>query len=156
MVDAQANILQEFDKQHLIPYGEFIPLRHLLPKGIQNMIGKRLDYSPGYADRLISLPKGKKALILICGESAIPNLASTSYEQADMLINMTNDSWFDFTIGPYQHFDMSRVRAVSSGLPVLRIANTGQSAIINRYGQIIKRLEMNHQSVLKLDTFDLF
>lgn len=154
LLDKEGVLLHEYHKQELLPYGEYIPFRKHLPKFIQKVIDNRLDYSSGLPDRLVSLPNGKHAIILICGESAIPSLAEQNYLEADFIINLTNDSWFDFTIGPIQHFEMSRIRAVSANLPVLRIANTGITAAIDRYGRILKRLEMNQQGVLKLYSKD--
>ena len=89
-------------------------------------------------------------LPLICSESTLAknHLSLSSYSKYRFILNITNDSWFENTFGPYQHYMISRVKAMEFGLPVVRVANTGISAIINVYGDLVKTAQINTEAVI--------
>ncbi|MBA4393543.1 MAG: apolipoprotein N-acyltransferase, partial [Desulfobacca sp.] len=126
-----------YDKIHLVPFGEYVPLRKLLPF-VGKMVEAIGDFSPGSGNQGLTHPKGKLG-VLICFETIFPEL-SRSYkkEGAQFLVNMTNDAWFGKTSAPYQHLSILTFRAIENRVWVARAANTGFSAFIDSTGQIIK------------------
>lgn len=129
--------LSFYDKVHLVPFGEYIPMKKFLPF-VGKMVEAIGDFSPGSGSRGLSHPKGNLG-VLICFETIFPEL-SRAYNQEGcrLLINMTNDAWFGKTSAPYQHLSMLTFRAVENRLWVARAANTGFSAIIDSAGRIKK------------------
>lgn len=127
--------LSFYHKQHLVPFGEYIPLRRLLPyfAPIVETLG---DFTPGPGPRL--LPAGEHQLgVLICYEAIFPRLARRLTDHgAEVLINITNDAWFGATNAPWQHLSMAVLRAVENRRPLARAANTGISAFILPDGRI--------------------
>jgi apolipoprotein N-acyltransferase len=140
----KGKITQMYDKKHLVPFGEYIPFRNFMPKRIQKMFAAAIDYTSGVGKRTfnIKIPgKGElTALPLICFESIFPMEVAQSAAQSDFILNITNDAWFSGTIGPHQHYAMAKMRAVETGLPVLRVGNTGVTALIDPSGKEIKAL----------------
>lgn len=137
-----------YDKVHLVPYGEYVPLRQLFP-----FIGKLVagvgDFRPGKGyDPLVS--EGRRFGVLICYEGIFPE-AARNYKRnrADLLVNITNDAWFGKTSAPYQHLSMTVFRAVENRLYLVRAANTGVSAVIDPTGVILSRTGVFERTVLK-------
>jgi apolipoprotein N-acyltransferase len=140
-ISKEQQVIDRYDKMHLVPFGEYIPLRYLLPDNIPNITEGIMDFAAG--DRAHNLAIAKLAIKpLICYE-AIFSKYSHSKVRPDMLVNVTNDAWFGDSIGPQQHFAMVKFRAVEQGLPLLRAANTGISAIISPLGQVLYQLPLN-------------
>jgi apolipoprotein N-acyltransferase len=81
--------------------------------------------------------------VLICYEAIFSNRLYEEIQQTNWLLNITNDAWFGRSIGPYQHFNMARLRAVERGKPLVRVANTGISGVINSYGKIVSKSSLN-------------
>jgi apolipoprotein N-acyltransferase len=132
-------VLATYDKELLVPFGEYVPLRKyftVMDKIAQGM----MDFSPGVSNSrvVIDTPTLPPFIPLICYEITLPNLKTD--KQAEWILNITNDLWFGNTIGPYQHLAMARFRAVELGLPVIRVANTGISAVFTAYGEELQRL----------------
>jgi apolipoprotein N-acyltransferase len=137
-----------YDKVHLVPYGEYVPLRQFFP-----FIGKLVagvgDFRPGRGyDPLVS--DGHRFGVLICYEGIFPE-AARNYKRnhADLLVNITNDAWFGKTSAPYQHLSMTVFRAVENRLYLVRSANTGVSAVIDPTGVILSRTDLFERTVLK-------
>jgi apolipoprotein N-acyltransferase len=131
------NSLEKYDKIHLVPFGEYVPLRRLLPfiNKLTEGIG---DFSAGKEVKIFSLPRAKFG-VSICFEVIFPDLVRRFRTQgANFLVNMTNDAWFGSTGAPYQHLSMAVARAVENGCYLVRAANTGISAIISAQGRIIR------------------
>jgi apolipoprotein N-acyltransferase len=124
-----------YDKVHLVPFGEYVPLKGFLPF-INYLVSSEGEFSPG--KNITPLRSGGLSLgPLVCYEAVIPELSRTHVKKgADILVNLTNDAWFGITSAPYQHFIMSVFRAVENRRPLLRAANTGFSGIIDSYGRI--------------------
>lgn len=133
--------LFEYHKSHLVPFGEYMPLKKLLP--LKKITHGLIDYKEG-SGGLVYLEKyNLKIKPLICYESIFADFVRTNNEIADVIINVTNDGWYGKSSGPYQHFHISRSRAVENGLPMIRAANNGISAIIDPLGRIVTKLNLN-------------
>lgn len=137
-----------YDKVHLVPYGEYVPLRKIFP-----FIGKLVvgvgDFRPGEGFHPIR-GKGRSLGVLICYEGIFPEGARAyKREGATLLVNITNDAWFGSTSAPHQHLSMTVFRAVETRLYLVRAANTGISAIIDPSGKILSRTPLFERTVLK-------
>ena len=131
-----------YDKHHLVPFGEYIPLGGLAKRvGIQGLAAEDGDgYSSGPGPALMDFGPLGRALPLICYEAVFPQDVNGAPGRAAFLLQVTNDAWFGQRVGPYQHLAQARMRAVEQGLPMLRAANTGVSAIIGPDGAIVDSL----------------
>jgi apolipoprotein N-acyltransferase len=140
LLSPDGNIVQSYDKLHLVPFGEYVPLRgSFFLKPIASQVG---DFTPGEEFTIFSLPAAEGPLrfaVLICFEDIFPHLAGGFVRAgAQFLTVVTNDVWFGDTAAPYQHLQASVFRAVENKIMVLRAANTGVSAFIDPYGRIFK------------------
>ena len=140
MVGPDGEIDAEYDKQKLVPFGEFFPFRSLFP--FATAIVGPMDFTHGTTDRLFSIPHYGVVRPLICYEVIFPSVAGGLGTRPDWLVNITNDAWFGGTPGPYQHLEQARMRAVEEGIPMVRVANTGVSAAFDPYGRTLARIEM--------------
>lgn len=131
-----------YDKNILVPFGEFMPLANLWPKGVRNLVQGGQTYQAGQEVNLLPLEQAK-ALPLVCYEATFPSFVLRHSSQADILLNLTNDAWFAGTTGPAQHFAMAKLRAVETGKPMLRVANRGYSAVITPTGKVLYLLRPN-------------
>jgi apolipoprotein N-acyltransferase len=139
-----------YDKVHLVPYGEYVPMRDLFPfiKKLTAGIG---DFSAGEAYQPLFV-ENKKLGVLICYEGILPHAARIyKNKSADLLVNITNDAWFGQTSAPYQHFSMALFRAVETRLYMIRAANTGISAIVDPTGRIISQTDIFKIDALRGD-----
>ena len=143
-------IAATYDKHHLVPFGEYVPLRAVLPLPL--LAYGAHDHSPGPGPRTLRLPGVPPFSPLICYEAIFPGAAvargMAPDERPAWLLNITNDAWFGHTAGPYQHFQAARMRAVEEGLPLVRAANTGISAVVDAYGRVVGRLGLGEAGVL--------
>lgn len=135
-----------YDKHHLVPFGEFVPLRGILP--LEKITAGIGDFSRGPGPETMQLAGTPPFLPLICYEAIFPQDAFSSSARPEWLLNITNDAWFGNSSGPYQHLHMSRVRAIEQGLPLIRAANTGISAVIDAKGHILDSLPLNTTGVI--------
>lgn len=147
LISPQNKIESRYDKIHLVPYGEYIPLKPLFPF-IQKMVVGIGDFSPGSEIKNLKLPSCSFAT-LICYEIIFPNLVRKFVKKgAHFIVNITNDAWFGKTSAPHQHLSMTVLRAVENKCFIARAANTGISAFINPVGTIIKQTKLFTQAVL--------
>jgi len=148
MITPEIQQLQYYDKTHLVPFGEYVPLKKYLPF-INNLVQAAGDFATG--DKLVPLKTGDLSLgILICFEAVFPELARTLVrEGANVLVNITNDAWFGMTSAPYQHISMAVFRAVENQRPMIRAANTGFSAFIGPQGTILSESDLFSEEVLE-------
>lgn len=129
------NVIGKYDKVHLVPYGEYVPLKKFLPF-LGKMVEAVGDFEPGETGRLLSLG-GKKVGVLICFEVIFPELARAAVQNgAQLLVNITNDAWFGATSAPHQHLSIAVFRAVETRRALARAANTGISAFVDPVGRI--------------------
>lgn len=132
-----------YDKFHLVPFGEYLPLRGLLGAlGMEKLTEGGLDFSRGPGPVTASLPGLPPASLLVCYE-VIFSGRITAAERPAWLLNLTNDAWFGRSSGPHQHFASARLRAVEEGLPLVRVANNGISAVVDPYGRTLVRLGLD-------------
>lgn len=150
LMDEDGRVTQTYDKHHLVPFGEYIPLGDLLSAiGVQGLASRNGDgFSPGAGADVLDLGTLGKALVLICYEAVFPQDVRAAPERPDFILHLTNDAWFGNFSGPYQHLDQARMRAIESGLPVLRSANTGVSAVIDARGRVLDALALNTEGYL--------
>lgn len=151
VVNHNGLITQKYDKKRLVPFGEYFPLRHLAPEWVDKIIPGGADYSVGSQPVSLKFNREITALPLICYEVIYPNFVKKYLKDKQLLLNLTNDAWFDGTFGPYQHFAMARMRAVEANIPLIRVANTGITAVVDNKGRIVKRLKTKQKGVLELD-----
>jgi apolipoprotein N-acyltransferase len=142
---ATGKVTALYDKHHLVPFGEYIPFGDLAQKiGITAFAAQRGNgYSPGPGARLIDLGPAGTALPLICYEGVFPQDVRAAPGRADVMLLITNDAWFGEHSGPYQHLAQARLRSAETGLPMIRVANTGVSAIIDARGRITAQIPLN-------------
>lgn len=134
-IDGKANLIAGYDKFHLVPFGEYMPLRRLLPEGLTSLVGS--DFSGGVGPYTMRVPALPPFSPLVCYESIFSGDVAEKGDRPRFLLNITNDAWFENTIGPYQHLEMARLRAIEEGMPLLRVANKGFTAIIDAYGRTV-------------------
>jgi apolipoprotein N-acyltransferase len=141
VIDDAGQIVAASDKVHLVPFGEYVPFEDVLDDyGIANVSEMPGGYSSGNSRSLLKLPDGMTFYPLICYEIIFPGEMQDAAGTADALLNVTNDAWFGDTPGPYQHFLQARVRAVELGMPLIRAANNGISALVDPYGRVVAGL----------------
>jgi len=145
-INTSGEILNIYDKFHLVPFGEYVPLRDFLP--IQKITHGSGGYSPGPGPRTLKLPGLPPVSLLICYEVIFPGAVTDHQNTAAWLLNLTNDAWYGATSGPHQHLAQSRIRAVEEGLPMIRAAYTGISAVIDPYGRITHQIGLNETGVI--------
>ncbi|HWE76980.1 MAG TPA: apolipoprotein N-acyltransferase, partial [Pseudolabrys sp.] len=149
VIDGNGSIRGVYDKVHLVPFGEYLPLQSLLEKlGLQQLTKVAGGFLAGDRRRAIDVAGAPRMLPLICYEAIFPGAAVPPGQRPGWLVNVTNDGWFGISSGPYQHFQQARVLAIAEGLPLVRDANTGISAVIDPVGRIIKSLPLGVEGVL--------
>lgn len=149
-VDRATGFESIYDKVQLVPFGEFTPLRDgLIWLGFGPLVDfAGYGYDPGLIGDALTLPSVPPFQMAICYEIVFADLTHRSKLRPRWLLNLTNDAWFGNTSGPYQHLQHARDRAVESGRPVIRVANTGISAVIDSYGRILRALPLNERGVI--------
>jgi apolipoprotein N-acyltransferase len=136
----------KYNKNHLVPFGEYIPFRNNF-KTIAHYLSSR-DFASGHPKENIKLKGFGDIVTLICYEILFSTEVSKRISNnTKLLINITNDAWFGKTIGPHQHWALAKIRAVELGLPLVRVANTGISAFISPYGDEIVKIPINEEGV---------
>lgn len=149
-IDANAEVIEIYDKSHLVPFGEYVPLRGVLP--LETVAASRLDYSAGSGIRTLEVPGLPPFSPLICYEVIFPGSVVTTgadnSKQPEWLLNITNDAWFGETAGPHQHFAIAQTRAVEEGMPLVRVASTGISGVVDAYGRTVATLGLGQHGIL--------
>jgi apolipoprotein N-acyltransferase len=137
LVSPKGEVTDTYDKVHLVPFGEYVPLKRYLPF-VRRLVVSAGDFKAGEKVVPLRFPEAR-AGVLICFEIIFPELArAMTRNGAGLLVNLTNDAWYGMTSAPYQHFSMAVFRAVENGRPLVRAANTGFSAFITAQGKIIR------------------
>ncbi|RAI43710.1 apolipoprotein N-acyltransferase, partial [Rhodoplanes roseus] len=150
--DHDGSILSIYDKVHLVPFGEYVPLRNWLKRiGIEQLVRVPGGFLSGDRLRSVESPRAPPFVPLVCYEAIFPHAVLPRGERPGWLLNLTNDAWFGITPGPYQHLLQSRMRAVEEGLPLVRAANTGISAVIDPIGRTVAHLALGREGVLDSD-----
>jgi apolipoprotein N-acyltransferase len=150
VLDESGKVTYTYDKIHLVPFGEYVPLQKILFFINKLVIGIG-DYVQGKYHLRAETPYGSFAP-LICYEIIFPGLVRKFYSNGgDFMVNITNDAWFGKTSGPYQHFSMAVFRAIENRKPIIRAANTGVSGFIDSNGRIISQTDLFQKAVLTED-----
>lgn len=149
LIEAPETITDIADKTHLVPFGEYIPLAWLLePIGLGTLVEQVAGFSRGTGDGLMQVDGLGLARVLICYEGIFPEEIQRGGPRPDILMIITNDAWFGKNAGPRQHLVQAQARAIEQGLPVVRSANTGISAVIDARGRIVDSLPLNEAGYL--------
>ncbi len=145
VLDGNGTLTGIYDKHHLVPFGEYIPFGSVLGNfGLRGLAAEDGDgFSAGPGPALLDLGKAGRALALICYEAIFPQDVNRAPTRPDFLLQATNDAWFGTFSGPYQHLAQARMRAIEQGLPMVRAANTGVSAIIDARGKVTRHLALD-------------
>ena len=171
-INSDGYIVDVYHKQKLVPFGEYLPFREILPEGIINITGMSLDFSSDGDNDLFILYRNLPVIYpTICYESIFPQYVKKNIkksrkqlktiaqednnksfiplkERGEIIINLTNDAWLKWSVGPYQHFLMARFLAVYTGLPVVRVSNNGISAYIEKTGVVKTQTGLNKEDIL--------
>ena len=149
VIDDTGEIRAAYDKVHLVPFGEYLPFGGLLRQlGLRQLIALPGGFSPGESRRTLTTPDGSTFAPLICYEAIFPGDVVAPGARPGWMLNVTNDAWYDGTPGPYQHLAEARLRAVEEGLPLVRAANSGVSAVIDGHGRVLAALPVDQIGVL--------
>lgn len=137
-----------YDKEHLVPFGEYVPVLITRVLGMAKLTHGRVDFSRGPGRRTLELDGLPPVSPLICYEVIFPGAVTDGKGRAAWLLNLTNDAWFGESTGPHQHFVSARLRAVEEGLPLVRVANSGISAVVDGYGRVRRLLPLGARGVI--------
>jgi apolipoprotein N-acyltransferase len=155
VLNDEGEIVAHYDKSHLVPFGEYLPLRHVLDsvfgKGkLKKITAGVMDFTPGLGPESIPLPYGFPSFSgLVCYEVIFPHaVINPTQGRPGWMVNVTNDAWYGNTSGPYQHLEAARFRAIEEGIPLVRVANSGVSAVFDAYGQLKGSIGLNSKGVL--------
>lgn len=151
-VNKEGDIEGIYDKSHLVPFGEYIPsfiTNIMIPLGLDQMFTGGQGFSHGEGIKTLNLDGMPSVGVLICYEIIFPGQVTDPENRPDWLLNITNDAWYGESTGPYQHLLQTRVRAIEEGLPLVRSASTGISAIIDPYGRIVDQMALNKRGVIE-------
>ena len=141
-------VLDRYDKLHLVPFGEYLPFNDFAQSLGMQPVASLKGYSAGLQRNLMTAPGAPPFLPLICYEVIFSNDLFQSGDRPGWIVNVSDDSWFGHTLGPYQHLHQARLRAVEEGLPVVRSTTTGVSAVIDAYGRIQHSLALGEAAVI--------
>lgn len=148
-INASGEIVDAVDKVHLVPFGEYIPFADLFARfGLDQLVAGPMNLLPGSERHSIALPSGISALPFICYEIIFPEMVAVDVASTDIIVNVTNDAWFGDTPGPYQHFRQAQIRAVETGVPLIRAANTGISGVVDQRGRIVDALSIDARGIV--------
>lgn len=151
VLDHHGALVSRYDKMHLVPFGEYLPAQAVLEAlGLEQLTRLKGGFATGTGPRALTIPGLPPPVPLVCYEVIFPEEIDPSTEQT-WLLNLTNDAWFGSSSGPYQHLMQARLRAVELGLPVIRVANTGISAVVGARGEMIASLALETQGVIEVE-----
>ncbi len=150
VLDAEGTVAQVYDKARLVPFGEYVPFGDQLGQfGLYGLAARDgFGYSAGPGPALMDLGALGQALPLICYEAIFPGFGRALSRDASFMLHLTNDAWFGRFAGPQQHLHLARMRARERGLPMIRVANTGVSAIIDARGGVVRSLGLGETGFL--------
>lgn len=147
-VDGAGQLIANYNKAHLVPYGEYLPMRELLtPLGLNRLVPGDFDFLPGPGPQTLDLGRHGRAGVQICYEIVFPGHVIDGGNRPDYLFNPSNDGWFG-SWGPPQHLAQARMRAIEEGMPVLRSTTTGISAVIDANGVVRQSVPSHAAGVL--------
>ena len=149
-LDAFGRLIARYDKAHLVPLGEYVPLRPLVARlGLSRLVPGDINFLPGPGPRTIALPGFPDAGIQICYEIVFPAMVVDPAHRPAWIVNISNDAWFG-AWGPPQHLAQARLRAIEEGLPIARVTPTGITAMIDAHGRIVDEIGQHRVGTLSL------
>ena len=149
VIGPQGQVLAHADKVHLVPFGEYLPFADWLEAlGLRTFVPVPGVFTPGETRRPLAIPGLPDASPLICYEVIFPGAVMPEGARPSWLLNLTNDAWFGMTAGPHQHFAQARLRSIEEGVPLIRAANNGISAIVDPYGRIRAKLDLGETGIV--------
>ncbi|UTW58637.1 apolipoprotein N-acyltransferase [Kordiimonas sp. SCSIO 12603] len=149
-VNSEGDIYARYDKNHLVPFGEYVPFASLFEAvGLGQLTGG-VPFSSGAELQTINLPGVPSFSPLICYEAIFPGRVVRNDERPEWMLNISNDAWFGLTSGPYQHLALARLRAIEEGMPIVRSTSTGISAVLDSFGRTVGAMGLNKRGVLDL------
>jgi apolipoprotein N-acyltransferase len=151
VISHDGTIMGSYDKTHLVPFGEYVPGvldRLIRAVGLRQFVHIPGGFTPADERRSLSIPGLPPVAATICYEAIFPGAILPDGPRPSLILNVTNDAWFGLTPGPYQHFAQARLRAVEEGLPLVRAANTGISAVVDPYGRVVESLDLGFEGAL--------
>jgi apolipoprotein N-acyltransferase len=140
-IDAEGAIRASYDKAHLVPFGEYMPFRNLLP--IDAIAPGSAGLAAGPGPQTLALPGLAAFSPIVCYEAIFPGAVIDRAARPAWIFNVTNDAWYGRSSGPYQHFAIARTRAVEEGLPLVRVANNGISGVVDPAGRVLARTRLD-------------
>lgn len=149
VINSDAKLVAFYDKTHLVPFGEYFPFRKYFPF-ISKLTPGEQDYSPGRGIETIILPGLPSFSPLVCYEAIFPGQV-VSTPRPDWMLNQTNDAWYGDSTGPFQHLQIVRTRAIEEGIPLVRSANNGISAVVDSVGRLTEQLGLNEFGYIDFD-----
>lgn len=147
VVDDKTNIVDSYDKSHLVPFGEYVPLREYLPKWARPIASAIGNFRKGNGPKVMQVEKLPKFGGLVCYEVIFPHEILNQNNRPDWLVNITNDGWYGKSAGPYQHLVATKMRAVEEGVTIVRVAGSGISALVDPVGRIIKQIGLHQEGI---------
>ncbi len=144
-----------YDKHHLVPFGEFVPLHRFLAflfldEVVDKITGGGKGFSEGEGAKTLATEDFSFSP-LVCYEVIFSRETVSKNHRPDIFVNLTNDAWFGDSSGPYQHFDMARMRAIEYGIPLVRVAGSGISALVDPFGRIVSQIPLNQAAVIDVE-----
>ena len=155
ILDNNANILAKYNKNKLVPFGEFLPFEDLLSKiGMKKITTGYQSYSADFERKILNI-NNIKFLPLICYEIIYSGKLNKNNEDFDFIINISEDGWFGNSIGPHQHFSHSIFRAIEEGKNIIRSANNGTTAHIDPIGRVLNKIESTKRGVIEIENYKI-
>lgn len=148
-INKKGHVIAGYDKHHLVPFGEYIPFSSYLPLPLISMMGQA--FTAGDGVRTTRVPGFPAFSGLVCYEAIFSGEVAEKADPPELLLNVTNDAWYEGTIGPDQHFVIARVRAIEEGLPMIRASNLGETAVVDGYGRSWARTESDKAGIVDSD-----
>ncbi len=147
IIDDEGKIIDNYNKSHLVPFGEYMPYGDILP--FDKITHGKKDYSKGAGVRTIDIGKNIPLFSpLICYEVIFSGAVVNKLQKPDWLLNLTSDAWYGQTAGPHQHMNLTKLRAIEEGMPLVRVASTGISVVFDSYGRKIADLGLNQTGII--------
>jgi len=154
VIDHDMKVLHRYDKEKLVPFGEFLPGENLLSKfGLKKITQGFQNFSSGSENKIFQFNSDLKILYLVCYELIFPELLQKQKEDYNLVINISEDAWFEGTIGPYQASAKAIFRAIESNSYIIRAANKGVSQVVDNKGRVLKSLQPNEVGSIETKVF---
>ena len=149
IIDDKGKIRDNYNKSHLVPFGEYMPYGDILP--FDKITHGKKDYTQGIGARTLNIGSSIPLFSpLVCYEVIFSGAVVNQLQKPDWLLNLTSDAWYGETAGPYQHMDITKLRAIEEGMPLIRVASTGISVAFDAYGREISSLKLNKMGIIDL------